>query len=257
MRIDNFLVEIGKYPSRTKASEFIKAGKVLYKGKPVKPSFMVDSLEDITFVEGLTFVSNGGYKLEKALTEFNYNVSDKTFIDIGASNGGFTDCLFKRGAKKVYCVDVGESQLDKSLLDKNVVILDNFNARNLSIKDISCEVDGITCDVSFISLTYIICVLNPLLKKGGVGFLLIKPQFECGKTHLNKNGIITSNDVKIKVCEKIYNECLKYGLIPINLTNAPIKENKNVEFILQIIKDEKIIPFDKNLIKETIRGAKC
>ncbi len=257
MRIDNFLVSVNKFPSRNKASESIKNGKVLYKGKVVKPSFEVDSLDDITFVESITFVSNGGYKLEKALKEFNYDVKDKTFIDIGASNGGFTDCLFKRGAKKVYCVDVGSSQLDKSLLDKNVVILDNFNARNLKLSDINGEkADGITCDVSFISLTYIVPVLKELLKENGVGFLLVKPQFESGKEFLNKNGIITSNDAKIKSCLKIYNECLKYNLIPINLTYAPIRENKNTEFILQIINYENAISFDKNKIKDIVRSAK-
>lgn len=257
MRIDNFLVSIGKYPSRNKASESIKNGKVLYKGKPVKPSFEVDSLDNISFVDGLNFVSNGGYKLEKALCEFNYSVENKTFIDIGASNGGFTDCLFKRGAKKVFCVDVGSSQLDKSLLDKNVVILDNFNARNLSLLDVNNEkVDGITCDVSFISLTYILPVLKELLVENGNCFLLIKPQFESGKQYLNKNGIITSNDVKIKACLKIYNECMKYGLTPINLTYAPIKENKNTEFIIQLLNDESAISFNKDKIKDIVRSAK-
>ncbi|MDE5788940.1 MAG: TlyA family rRNA (cytidine-2'-O)-methyltransferase, partial [Clostridia bacterium] len=122
MRLDKFLAD--RFASRTKAAEAIECGLVKINGKRVYPSYDYkegDSLEIIEAEE--RFVSNGGYKLSKALKDFEFSVKDKVFIDVGASNGGFTDCLFQNGAKKVYCIDVGESQLDKSLLCKNVVVI--------------------------------------------------------------------------------------------------------------------------------------
>ncbi len=248
MRIDSFLVEINKYPSRAKAQRAISLGEVLYKGKVAKPSQDVENESDLTFLkEGAEFVSNGGYKLKKALTDFNLDVSGKTFLDIGASNGGFTDCLFKNGAKKVFCLDVGESQLDKSLLDKNVVILDNFNARNLTEEVLGGKVDGITCDVSFISLTYILPQIKSVLKESGVAVLLIKPQFECGKEYLGNSGIVKSINARKQAILKIYESAKSVGLTPINLTNAPIIPKKNVEYLI-LLKNNQEQPFDKSKI---------
>ena len=117
MRIDNFLYQNGKYSSRTKASEAVLKGEVLYNGKPCKPSKEVEDFTNITFVDvNSKYVSNGGYKLEKVLNEYDYNVSGKIFVDIGASNGGFTDCLLQNGAKLVYAVDVGKTQLEQVLI---------------------------------------------------------------------------------------------------------------------------------------------
>ncbi|MDE6849738.1 MAG: TlyA family rRNA (cytidine-2'-O)-methyltransferase, partial [Clostridia bacterium] len=131
MRLDKFLSD--RFNSRTKAAQAIDDGLVLINGKTVSPSYEYKDGDDIVFVEPEErFVSNGGYKLSKALKDFDFSVKGMVFADIGASNGGFTDCLLQNGAGKVYCIDVGESQLDKSLLDKNIVILDNFNARNLT-----------------------------------------------------------------------------------------------------------------------------
>ena len=233
MRLDSLLFEKCLFPSRTKAAEFISSGKVLYRGKAVKPSINVENLD---FVEILTeeesFVSNGGYKLKKALDEFGFDATGMVFADVGASNGGFTDCLIKRGAKKVFAIDVGESQLDKSLLTEKVVVLDNTNARFMTSETLGEKVDGVTCDVSFISLTYVLQGIKNILKDGGVAFLLIKPQFECGKEFLGNSGIVKSVLARKNAVKKVYNALIELELYPLNLTVAPIKEKKNIEYVI-------------------------
>lgn len=242
MRLDSFLFNKGCFQSRTKASEAIIKGEVLYNGKTVKPSLEVNSLEGITFVDGLKFVSNGGYKLHKALLDFNLSVSGLTFADIGASNGGFTDCLIKNGAKKIYAIDVGENQLDNSLLiDDKVVVIDNTNARYLTSSVIGEFVDGVTVDVSFISVTYVLDGINNVLKSNGFVVLLIKPQFECGKEYLGNSGIVKNRIARQNAVKKVYNACYEKGLYAINFTTAPIKEKKNVEYLMLLTKDDKKI----------------
>lgn len=236
MRLDSLLYESGVFPSRTKAQESVLSGKVLYNGKVVKPSINVESLDLVTILnDSETFVSNGGYKLQKALDDFNFSVEDLVFADVGASNGGFTDCLLKRGAKKVFAIDVGESQLDKSLKDnQKVVVLDNVNARFLDKTILLEEVDGVTCDVSFISLTYVLQGIKNVLKDKGHGLLLIKPQFECGKEFLGNSGIVKSLPARKNAVKKVYNALVELGLYPINFTTAPIKEKKNIEYVILV-----------------------
>ena len=173
----------------------------------------------------------------------------KVFADIGASNSGFTDCLFQNGAKKVYCIDVGESQLDQSLKDKNVVILDNFNARNLT-KDVFAEpIDGAVIDVSFISLTYILKNVAEILDEGGHIIALIKPQFECEGKNIRKGGIVKDSAVHKKVIVKICSYAMEVGLSPLNLTNAPIKKDKNKEYLVLLKKTNCQNPNINELIK--------
>lgn len=235
MRIDSYLYQKGYFNSRTKATEHVKKGLVLYDGKLVKPSQDIEDFSKIEILsESVSFVSNGGYKLSKALNDFNFNVTDMVFADIGASNGGFTDCLIKNGAKKVYAIDVGESQLDKRLDYSKIVVLDNTNARYVDSKTLGEYVDGVVCDVSFISLKLILPTVKNILKDNGVAFLLIKPQFECGKEYLGNSGIVKSKNVREKVCIDIYNFILNLGMTPIDLTVAPIKEKKNIEYIIYI-----------------------
>lgn len=235
MRLDKYLAD--RFNSRTKAAQAIEEGLVLVDGKPVSPSYEYKDGDEITFIQpDEQFVSNGGYKLSKALKDFGFSVAGKVFADIGASNGGFTDCLFQNGAKKVYCIDVGESQLDPGLNDKNVVILDNFNARNLT-KDVFAEqIDGAVIDVSFISLTYILKNVAEVLGDGGYIIALIKPQFECEGRHIGKGGIVKDTAIHKKVITKICNFALEVGLLPLNLTNAPIKRDKNKEYLVLLRK---------------------
>ncbi|MCM1545561.1 MAG: TlyA family RNA methyltransferase [Clostridiales bacterium] len=236
MRLDKYLA--GKFNSRTKAAQAIEEGLVLINGKPVAPSYDFKDGDDITFIQpDELFVSNGGYKLSKALKDFGFSVKDKTFADIGASNGGFTDCLLQNGAKKVYCIDVGESQLDESLKGKNVVILDNFNARNLSNDTFPERIDGVVADVSFISLTYILMNIAEILDDGGYAIALIKPQFECEGKNIGKGGIVKDTQVHKKVITKIYNFARECGLFAENLTNAPIRKDKNKEYLILLRKN--------------------
>ena len=236
MRLDKFLTE--KYSSRTKASQAIEDGLVLVNGRRVAPSYEVKDSDCLEFFEPSEhFVSNGGYKLSKALKDFGFSVEGAVVADIGASNGGFTDCLFKNGAKKVYCIDVGESQLDESLLKENIVVVDNFNARNLDKKLFSEKINGAVIDVSFISLTYILKNVAEILDDGGWVIALIKPQFECESKKVGKNGIVKEPAVHKNAVNKIITYASECSLATVNITNAPIKPNKNFEYLILMNKN--------------------
>jgi len=189
-RIDSLLVERGLVESRAKAQGLIMAGEVLVDGKAVtKSGTLIAEGAEITVLEPLPFVSRGGLKMDYALDQFNLNVSGMVAADIGASTGGFTDCLLKRGASRVYAIDVGYGQLDYCLRqDSRVVVMDRVNARypiNLPEK-----VDLATIDVSFISVEKIIPSVALLLKDGGYLLVLIKPQFEAKKGEVGKGGVV-------------------------------------------------------------------
>lgn len=241
MRIDKQLAE--KFGSRTKATTAIEKGLVLVNGKKISCSY---DLKDSDRVEILqdeeSFVSAGGAKLSKAIKDFNYCVKDKIFADIGASTGGFTDCLLKNGAKKVYCIDVGENQLDKSLICDKVRVIDNFNARYLNKSLFSEELDGAVIDVSFISLTYILEAVSKILPDSGSVLALIKPQFECESKNVGKNGIVKDAVQHKKIILKIIEFASKCGLETVNLTNAPIVAGKNIEYVIYLIKGANIKP---------------
>ncbi len=238
MRLDYFLFQNNNFSSRTKASEAIARGEVKVNGKLCKKaSFNIADSDVVTVEEVSAFVSNGGYKLEKAFYDFGLSAEGLIFADIGASTGGFTDCLLKHGAKKVFAIDVGESLLDKKLKDdERVITIENFNARNLTIGDIGEKVDGVVCDVSFISLTYILKPISDILKDSGYAVVLVKPQFECGKRALNGNGIVTKKEDRFSAVEKICNFSKELNLFTVALTNAPLKDGKNVEYLLFLSK---------------------
>lgn len=251
MRIDKHLAE--KFGSRTKASEAIGSGRVLVNGKRISPSYEVrdeDKIEIIAADE--SFVSAGGYKLSKAIKEFGFEVKDKVFADIGASTGGFTDCLLQNGAKKIYCIDVGENQLDKSLICDKTVLIDNFNARYLNRELFSEKLDCVVIDVSFISLTYILNAVSDILAEGATVLALIKPQFECDNRSVGKNGIVKSAEQHKKVITKIIDYSALCGLCAVNITNAPIVAFKNMEYVIQLIKSKTIVS-DKNLLLNSVK----
>lgn len=248
MRLDKFLAE--KYSSRTKASQAIEQGLVLVNGKRVAPSYELKESDTVEFTEPTeSFVSNGGYKLSKALKDFDFSVRGAVVVDVGASNGGFTDCLFKNGAEKVYCIDVGESQLDKSLLQKNVVVIDNFNARNLDKSLFAERLDGAVIDVSFISLTYILKNVAEVLDDGGWVIALIKPQFECESKKVGKNGIVKDANAHKNIIRKIFEYARECGLTSVKLTNAPIRQGKNLEYLILMYKGERQTVNFNQLIK--------
>ena len=171
--------------------------------------------------------------MNKWLTEFGEDVGGCVFADIGASTGGFTDCLLQSGAARVYAVDVGESQLDKSLtVDKRVVVMDNRNARYLCADDFPDILDGAVTDVSFISLSLVLPSVAGIVKRGGRVFALVKPQFECGQKALDKHGVVKQAKDREKAVFTVCEAALRCGLRPKKVTNAPIKPRKNIEYIV-------------------------
>ncbi len=260
MRADKYFAE--KYGSRTKAAEAIERGLVLVNGKPIKAKTEIKENDVITFVEAEEqFVSNGGYKLDRALKSFNFDCKDKVFADIGASTGGFTDCLLQYGAKKVYAVDVGESLLHESLQgDTRIVSMENVNARYLTKEDFPERLDGVVADVSFISLRLIFPVIKEILKEDGDSFVLIKPQFECEKKHIGKSGIVTPS-AHAEIVKKVLKYLAESELYAFDIVNAPIRKGKNVEYVLHVrstdkyaLTDEKIIEKVKILVKKNSLG---
>lgn len=260
MRADKFFAE--KFGSRTKAAEAIDKGLVLVNGKPVKAKYEVSETDTFTFLSpNQAFVSNGGYKLARGLETFGFDCKDKIFIDIGASTGGFTDCLLQNGAKKVYAVDVGECLLHESLQNHpNVVRMENTNARYLKKTDFSDKINAIVTDVSFISLRLIFPVIKEVLGDNGHAFVLIKPQFECENQRIGKSGIVTPS-AHAKIVEKVLSYLSESQLYPLGIINAPIRKGKNIEYILYLSPEQKgallqstIIERVKELVKENSLG---
>ncbi len=256
MRADKLLAE--KFGSRTKAAEAIERGLVLVNGKPVQPKTEIKEGEEVTFLTpDEQFVSNGGYKLDRGIKAFGFSCKDKVFADIGASTGGFTDCLLQYGAKRVYAVDVGESLLHPSLAgDSRVVPMENRNARYLTKADFPERIDGVVADVSFISLRLIFPVIKELLGENGEGLLLIKPQFECEKKHIGKSGIVSPNAHK-DIVKRVLGYLQESGLCPFGIVNAPVRKGKNIEYILHIRPMGKEAKTETAILDEVKRLVKC
>lgn len=203
-RLDVYLSDNNIVKSRSLAATLIKQGSVEVNGRICsKPSFTVNDDDTVKIIGELPkYVGRGGLKLEKALSHYRLHLDGAVCIDIGASTGGFTDCMLKNGAEKVYSVDVGTDQLDEKLRsDSRVISMEKTDIRNCV--GILPQVDFISIDVSFISLKLVLPTAFALLKDGGECVALIKPQFEAGKAHLSKNGIVRDIKVQKKVCEEI------------------------------------------------------
>ena len=231
MRADKYFAE--KFGSRTKSAEAIEKGLVLVNGKKIRAKDEIKETDVITYIEAEeSFVSNGGYKLNRAISTFAFDCSDKIFADIGASTGGFTDCLLQRGAKKIYTVDVGESLLSTTLLQSGKIVqMENTNARYLEKEHFSDELDGVVVDVSFISLKHIFPTVARILKPNGDAFVLIKPQFECEKKNIGKSGIVHTA-AHAGIIKKVLEYAVSCGLYPFGIVNAPVRKGKNIEYVL-------------------------
>lgn len=223
-----------------------------------KPGELVNVNDEIKIKNNpINYVSRGGLKLEKAIDVFDIDLKEKIAIDIGASTGGFTDCMLKNGAKKVYAIDVGYGQLDWTLrMDPRVIVMERTNIRYVTNKDIGELVDFITIDVSFISLKLVLSVAKKLLNEGGNIVALIKPQFEAGREKVGKKGLVKEKKVHKEVLENIIEYCDNIGLKVIGLDFSPITGNTgNIEFLANITKSEKIKPIDKSVILTIISQA--
>lgn len=233
-------MERGIIQSRERAKGLILSGDVSVNGNPVnKAGTLIEETAEIELTgKDIPYVSRGGLKLEKAIKEFNINVKDKTVIDVGASTGGFTDCLLQYGAKRVYAVDVGYGQLAWKLRkDQRVVIIERKNIRYIKPSDIGEQVDIATIDVSFISLKLVLPAVKNLLKDNGEIIALIKPQFEVGKGKVGKGGIVREMEKHEKVISEIKSFAIDLGFKVLNVTESPIAGQKgNVEFLIYLQK---------------------
>lgn len=236
MRIDKYIQDKFNLKSRTYAENLIKTGSVLLRGKVVaKSSLDVGENDDIEIVNDENYASQGAYKLEKAFDDFSLDVNGKNCADIGCSNGGFTDCLLRHGAKHVLAVDVADCVLDAKLLESGKVDFLKANARELP-KNLE-KVDFLCSDVSFISLKYVLQSMFDLLKNGGEAVVLVKPQFELDKSALTKSGIVTDEKLRKRAVESVKSYAISVGFEILDLSISPIRyENKNVEYLLYLKK---------------------
>ena len=242
-RIDKLLVDRGLADSRTKAQALVMAGAVLVDEQLVrKPSELFNQDANIRVKDDATsrYVGRGGIKLEAALREFRIDVSGLLCLDIGASTGGFTDCLLQNGARRVFAVDVGHNQIDwKIRNDPRVEVREGVNARHLKPSDFDEEFDLATIDVSFISLTKILPAVVPLLTDSGRIIALIKPQFEVGKDEVGKGGIVRDGAQHQRVVHEINAAAESLSLKVAGVTESPIKgADGNVEFLALYVRSE-------------------
>ncbi len=253
-RIDTLVVEHGLADSREKAKRLIMAGLIYADGERVdKAGTKIDSDKNIEFRgKKERYVSRGGYKLEKALERFPINLNSSVCIDIGASTGGFTDCMLQNGAKKVFAIDVGRGQLDWSLrTDERVVSMEKTNIRYVTLDMLGEQADFISVDVAFISLTLVLPVLKTLLKDGGKSVVLIKPQFEAGREKVGKNGVVKDKEVHLEVSKKILDFIKKLDMNFLGFTSSPIKGPKgNIEYLLFFEKKQ----WNNDIYIDTIYG---
>ena len=242
-RLDVLLVNRGLATSREKAKALIMSGDVFVNGqREDKPGTTFEEAK-ITSLEvkgdTLPYVSRGGLKLEKAVNNFGFSLDSKVCMDIGASTGGFTDCMLQNGATKVYSVDVGHGQLDWKLRsDDRVVCMEKTNFRYMVRADIQDDLDFASCDVSFISLTKILLPARRLLKDGAEMVCLIKPQFEAGKEKVGKKGVVRDPEVHSEVVHRIFDFMGIAGFEVLHLDFSPIKGPEgNIEYLIHIRKD--------------------
>jgi 23S rRNA (cytidine1920-2'-O)/16S rRNA (cytidine1409-2'-O)-methyltransferase len=233
-RLDQLLVERGLATSREKAQALILAGQVMVAGqKRHKPGHSVANDASIEVLEQMPYVSRGGYKLAGALDAFHIDVTGRVCLDVGASTGGFTDCLLQRGAAKVWAIDAGHGQLDWKLRnDPRVMVREGVNARYLNAEDYPERFDLAVCDASFISATMLIPAIAPLLKPSGVMIVLVKPQFEAGRGQVGKGGIVKEPELHQAACDRVRRAVETLGFRT-QIVESPIRGAEgNREFLL-------------------------
>lgn len=244
-RLDAELVARGIARSRERAKEMIKSGAVTVNGKAAKKASDEVAPEDsIASSEQEIYVGRGALKLEKAAAVFGIDFSGKRCLDIGASTGGFTEFMLMHGAEMVYAVDVGHDQLAESLRsDPRVVNMENTDIRTVTPEDIGGYADFICVDVSFISLTKILPKLCELLGENACAAVLIKPQFEAGKSDIGKRGVVKDRKVHLRVLTEIDSFVRLCGLAPINYTFSPVKGGSgNIEYLAELKKSAEMPP---------------
>ncbi|MBL4931009.1 TlyA family RNA methyltransferase [Clostridium paridis] len=259
-RLDVLLVQKGFFESREKAQAQIMAGKIFIDGRRVdKCGEKIKVTAEIEFKgQEMPYVSRGGYKLEKAIKEFSMNLKEKTCLDIGASTGGFTDCMLQNGAKKVFSIDVGYGQFAWKLrTDPRVVCMERTNIRYVTPEDLGEAADFASIDVSFISLKKIMPAVVSLLSDNGEVIALIKPQFEAGKEKVGKKGVVREKSTHEEVITSIANYLYDENLNILDLSFSPIKGPEgNMEFLIYFTKNSEVQSnFNLEKIKEIVDRA--
>ncbi len=243
IRLDSYLTDHNLAPSREKAKALIMAGVVFVDNQKCdKAGTFVTEKQTIEVRGGeLKYVSRGGLKLEKAMQSFPIDLNDCVCMDIGASTGGFTDCMLQNGAKKVFSVDVGYGQLAWKLrCDDRVINMERTNIRYVTKEDIGEELDFASIDVAFISLKLVLPVAFSLLKDGGCVVALIKPQFEAGKEKVGKKGVVREQATHMEVVRAIYDFSIDAGFGVLGLSFSPIKGPEgNIEYLIYLQKGGK------------------
>ena len=237
-RLDLILVQKGLVQSRDRAKRLIMAGLVSVDGRVEDKAGQKFDIElEFTIKEDpCKYVSRGGLKLEKALEEFEIKLDDAICVDMGASTGGFTDCMLQNGARKVYAIDVGYGQLDYRLrTDPRVVNIERTNIRYLDCALIKEPADFISIDVSFISLKHMFPIASEILDQRGGIVALVKPQFEAGREQVGKNGIVKDKEVHAEVLYNVFDYAEDSGFFPYNMTWSPVKGAKgNIEYLMYL-----------------------
>lgn len=250
-RLDVLLVEKGIAPSREKAKAVIMSGIVYVDGSKEDKAGAAFPVNVNIEVRGntLKYVSRGGLKLEKAMQEFNISLKEKVCMDVGASTGGFTDCMLQNGATRVYSIDVGHGQLDWGLRnDDRVVCMEKTNIRYVTPEDIGEPVDFSSIDVSFISLKKVLLPVKNILGTNGKIVCLIKPQFEAGREKVGKKGVVRDKEVHKEVMEMVTDYAKSIDLYPLMLDFSPVKGPEgNIEYLLYLSKNaDDLNLFEKN-----------
>ena len=240
-RLDILLTEQNFFESRAKAKSMIMLGKILVDGQKIdKAGTLIKRDAKIEIIgKEMPFVSRGGFKLQKALKVFEIDLREKICVDIGASTGGFTDCMLQNGAKKVYAIDVGYGQLAWKLRqDARVINLERTNIRNITQEQISDAINFCSIDVSFISLEKVLPVAKNLLSDDGEIVALIKPQFEAGREYVGKKGVVRDKKIHVEVIEKILNFAQEINFKICGLDFSPIKGPEgNIEYLAYLSKN--------------------
>lgn len=259
LKIDEYLVNKGFYKSIDEAKRIIMSGVVFVNNIRVDKAGALISEKDTVEIHNtsLKYVSRGGLKLEKAVNDFHIDLNNVNALDIGCSTGGFTDCLIKNGAAKVYAVDVGYGQLDwKIRNDKRVIVLERTNARYLTKDIIKDEIDFTTIDTSFISLKIIVPAIVKLMKNTGKIVALIKPQFEAKREDVGKKGVVRDPEVHKNVLYDIVRFMESINLSILDLSYSPITGPEgNIEFLIYLSIENNGITFDYDKIEKAINGS--
>lgn len=258
-RLDVLLVERGLCSGRDRAKGFIMAGRVYVdEQKADKPGMEVREESKIELRgDSPRYVSRGGLKLEKAMEVFPLELRGAVCIDIGASTGGFTDCMLQNGAAKVYAVDVGYGQLAWKLRsDGRVVVLERTNVRYITREQVPDAIDFASVDVSFISLKLVLPVMKELLREDGEAVVLIKPQFEAGRDKVGKKGVVRERATHLEVVEKITAFSREIGLRPLHLDFSPVKGPEgNIEYLLHLRKSPDETVVDGERIRQVVEQS--